>query len=64
MILQTLPPEKNLRNIFNRRTLKYSLTKYMGEAVIFNKFMRNYIPFIRGKWKDLLKNRENLFDRL
>ncbi|GET03256.1 cytochrome P450 [Rhizophagus clarus] len=30
----------------------------------FGKFTRNYIPFIRGKVKKLLKNKEYLFDRL
>ncbi|GBC12270.2 cytochrome P450 [Rhizophagus irregularis DAOM 181602=DAOM 197198] len=30
----------------------------------FNKFSRNYIPFIRGKAKKLLKNKDYLFDKL
>jgi hypothetical protein len=31
---------------------------------IFNRFMRHYIPFISGKVKSLLKNRDNYFDKL
>ena len=30
----------------------------------FNKFMRHYVPFVRGKGKSLLKNRDYLFDKL
>ncbi|GBC07861.1 hypothetical protein RclHR1_07730014 [Rhizophagus clarus] len=32
--------------------------------VIFNKFMRHYVPFIRGKVKNLLKNRDYLYDKI
>jgi hypothetical protein len=32
--------------------------------VIFNKFMRHYVPFIRGKIKGLLRNRDYLFERI
>uniref|UniRef100_U9UIT0 Uncharacterized protein n=1 Tax=Rhizophagus irregularis (strain DAOM 181602 / DAOM 197198 / MUCL 43194) TaxID=747089 RepID=U9UIT0_RHIID len=30
----------------------------------FNKFIRQYLPFIRGKVKKYLKNRDYLFNRL
>jgi hypothetical protein len=30
----------------------------------FNKFIRHYVPFIRGKVKSLLKNRDYLFDKM
>ncbi|CAB4380785.1 unnamed protein product [Rhizophagus irregularis] len=32
--------------------------------VIFNRFMRHYIPFIRGKVKGLLKNRDYLYNKV
>ncbi|CAB4399031.1 unnamed protein product [Rhizophagus irregularis] len=32
--------------------------------VIFNKFMRHYVPFIRGKINGFLKNRDYLFERI
>ncbi|GBB87956.1 hypothetical protein RclHR1_14450005 [Rhizophagus clarus] len=31
---------------------------------LFNKFVRHYFPFIRGKTKELLKNRDYLFNKL
>ena len=31
---------------------------------IFNRFMRHYVPFIRGKINKLLKNKDMLFDRM
>ena len=31
---------------------------------VFNKFVRHYVPFIRGKVNNLLKNKDFLFDKL
>ena len=31
---------------------------------MFNKFIRHYVPFIRGQIKNLLKNRDYLFDKI
>jgi len=47
--------------------LIHSLNKYLSGVsyyFIFNRFMRHYVPYVRGKGKDLLKNRDYLFDRL
>jgi cytochrome P450 len=44
-----------------------SITTFIGGIsyfIIFNNFMRHYVPFVRGKGKKLLKNRDYLFDRL
>ena len=44
-----------------------SLEKFLGGAshyMIFNKFMRHYVPFVRGKGKNLMKNKDYLFDRI
>jgi hypothetical protein len=44
-----------------------SLTKYISGVnyhMIFNKFVRHYVPFIREKGKSFLKNKDYLFDRI
>ncbi|CAG8746706.1 14685_t:CDS:2 [Cetraspora pellucida] len=44
-----------------------SIQTYMGGIgyfFVFNKFIRNNFPFIRGKVKSLLKNKDDLFDKI
>src|SRR5207248_4888930 len=48
-------------------SLIYSLETYISGVsyyMTFNKFMRHYVPFVRGKGKSLLKNRDYMSDRL
>ena len=47
--------------------LIHSLTKFVSGIsyyILFNKFMRHYVPFVRGKGKSFLKNRDYLFDKI
>ena len=58
----TLPNLKSNLEFFIK-----SLETYMGGYMLFfalNKFVRHYVPFIRGKANSLLKNRDNLFNLL
>jgi cytochrome P450 len=41
-----------------------SFIKGFFYIVLLNKFTRNYIPFIRGQWFQILKNRDYLFDKI
>uniref|UniRef100_A0A1D1XKT0 Cytochrome P450 83B1 n=1 Tax=Anthurium amnicola TaxID=1678845 RepID=A0A1D1XKT0_9ARAE len=44
-----------------------SIETYIGGLIyisIFNNFMLHYVPFIRGKWKGFMENKEYLFDKL
>ncbi|CAB5183205.1 unnamed protein product [Rhizophagus irregularis] len=69
----TLMPEDNTLNEEEKEKIKesenviQSLEVLLREIVyffIFNRFMRHYIPFISGKVKSLLKNRDYFFDKL
>src|SRR5438105_2357642 len=65
-ILENNDPLNEKENEESERLI-YAVTKYMGGIsyyMIFNKFMRHYFLFVRGKGKSLLKNRDYLFDRI
>jgi cytochrome P450 len=57
----------NEKEIEESENLIQSIIKYIEGVsyfIIFNNFMRHYVPFVRGKGKKLLKNRDYLFDKL
>jgi hypothetical protein len=57
----------NEKEIEESEQLINSLTKFISGVnyfLIYNKLVRHYIPFIRGKAKNFLKNRDYLFDRM
>ncbi|EXX75970.1 hypothetical protein RirG_037320 [Rhizophagus irregularis DAOM 197198w] len=59
--------EKENEKLKNSENFVESLETYMEGLIYFytfNKFIRNNFPFIRGKVKKLLKNKDYLFDRL
>ncbi|CAB5355121.1 unnamed protein product [Rhizophagus irregularis] len=69
----TLMPEDNTLSEEEKEKIKESenviqslevLLRGIVYFFIFNRFMRHYIPFISGKVKSLLKNRDYFFDKL
>jgi hypothetical protein len=69
----TLVPESNDLNEKEKEKIKesenfiHSLETLIGGAIYFyyfNRFMRHYVPFIRGKTNKLLKNRDYVYDKI
>ncbi|GBB92772.1 hypothetical protein RclHR1_20520001 [Rhizophagus clarus] len=59
--------EKERKKIEESESFVQSIDTFAKGIVyfcVFNKFMRHYVPFIRGKIKKLLNNRDYLYDKI